>query len=221
MLKHSFETRPVTPTWYLVLSPLASSPFSASSSNTSWSRSSFWAYSRSVPNLTHQNRQTNKQDTLQCFSIHFALRRFCQCDQPAQTGEVLFLVVVQQQHGSLPAPPGIHLKVLILEGRSDNLADTAPNASWRRACPHISVRIVSQSIAFSNCIYWFSLASGIMAEILMFILGKNTYEKRPGSLEAKGFWPITSRRRMMSWRAEKRTWRFRCIVDEPARENPG
>lgn len=62
---------------------------------------------------------------------------FCWQDRPAQTGEVLFFVVVQQQHGPLPAPPGIHLKVFILEGRSDNLPHTAPDASWWRASSHM------------------------------------------------------------------------------------
>lgn len=47
-------TRPLTPTWYFAPSLLARSPFSASSSKTSWSRSSFWAYNLSVPNLGTQ-----------------------------------------------------------------------------------------------------------------------------------------------------------------------
>ena len=56
VVSHKFTCSSLlTPTWYFVFSPLASSPFSASSSKTSWSRSSFWAYNLSVPNLsTHK-----------------------------------------------------------------------------------------------------------------------------------------------------------------------
>lgn len=39
-------------------------------------------------------------------------------------------------------------------------------------------------------------------------------------MEAKGFWAMTSRRRMMSCRAEKRTWRLRGVEEGPAREKP-
>lgn len=51
-------------------------------------------------------------------------------------------------------------------------------------------------------------------------LKKQKQKDKPGSLEAKGFCAMTSRRRMMSWRAENRTCRFRGVVEGQARGKP-
>lgn len=56
-------------------------------------------------------------------------------------------------------------------------------------------------------------AVGIQAQVIK-------KKDKPGSLEAKGFCAITSRRRMMSWRAENRTCRFRGVVEGQARGKP-
>lgn len=97
-------------------------------------------------------KQKNGKTHILCFYIPLPAKNpshatlsgcLCRGDRPAQTGEVLLLVVVQQQHGSLPAPPGVHLKVLILEGCSDDLAHTTPDAPWRRAWPRLSVTAFS------------------------------------------------------------------------------
>lgn len=55
---------------------------------------------------------------------------YCWVNQPAQTGKVLFLVIVQQQHGPLPTPSGVYLKVFLLEGGSDDFSNTGPDSSW-------------------------------------------------------------------------------------------
>lgn len=69
------------------------------------------------------------QDSGSTVSLHCMSERVQEWCLPAQAGEVLLLVVVEQQHGSLTTATGVHLEVLVLQGSGDDLTHPTPAAA--------------------------------------------------------------------------------------------